>query len=63
MGEDLINGLIRMQKPDEAELAGFRSDYDKARSNVKSQILKLEANTKKAGKSKGNPQMLQQVPI
>jgi hypothetical protein len=61
MGEDLINGLIRMQKPDESELNAFRQDYDRARTTVKSQILKLEANTKKAGKSKGTPQMLQQV--
>lgn len=75
MQNDLINSLSRTIKPDESEVSvsielssrsfhnmfvqSFEGDYKKLRANVRNQVAKLEANTKKAGKR--GPDVLKQV--
>eukprot|EP01114_Cavostelium_apophysatum_P008694 TRINITY_DN2140_c0_g1_i1.p1 TRINITY_DN2140_c0_g1~~TRINITY_DN2140_c0_g1_i1.p1 ORF type:complete len:373 (+),score=149.00 TRINITY_DN2140_c0_g1_i1:152-1270(+) len=59
MQEDLINALSKGAKPEELELAQFEGDYKKARTDIRTQIDKLEQNSKKAGKK--GPEALKQA--
>jgi len=56
---DLVVALEKQSKPDVNELQTFESEYKRVRNSVRSQISKLEGDTKKAGKSK-NPEVLKQ---
>jgi len=56
--QDLIGGLDRNAKTESSEISFFENDYKKVRASVRSQITKLEDNTKKAGKK--NPELLKQ---
>jgi len=57
--DDLINALQKSSKPEDAELNNFEADYKKARSSTRTQIDKLEQNSKKAGKK--GPEALKQA--